>query len=545
MNFLPRRIALKLIFSLTLIVIFVEGISGFINVKTQERQLLDAMILGADQLSKSITSATWQAMRANHRAGIYEVMTTIAQKQGISRIRIFNKEGRVMFTTLPGDESQVDKRAEACALCHAASSPLVKVDVPSRSRIFNSPTGARQLGIITPIYNEPACSQAACHAHPATQNVLGVLDVVLDLSTVDNELSAMQYRVILVTVVEVLLTAIIIILLTRKLLDRPIHRLIEATRAVSAMRLDKPVDVRGSEELEELARSFNIMRERLNQSIAELNQFNQSLESKVAERTEQLRSVNQKLMHTDRLTSLGQLSASVAHEINNPLSGVLNLSMLMQRILKDDGIPPERVPEFHRYLAQVTHETSRVGRIVSDLLAFSRRSKPQSTQADLNAIVTSTVSLLSHKMKLAGVEIALDLRPDLPHIQCDASQMQQVVMNLVMNAAEACHGGGRVQLRTRVLDDLQTAELEVTDNGEGIAPENLPKIFDPFFTTKGEGKGVGLGLAVVFGIIQSHGGDIDVRSSPGAGTTFTIVLPLHPEHPPDVTHAPVVPHHLS
>lgn len=523
-----KRLAPKLIFSLTIIVVLVEGISAYLNTKHQEKELLDAMILGADQLSRSITSATWHAMLADHRSAAYEVMQTIALKQGIDKIRIFNKEGYVMFSTDSDDPKQVDKDAEACAMCHSSLQPLVKVDVPSRARIFRAHDGRRKLAMVTPIYNEAACSQAACHAHPASVTVLGVLDVALNLDRVDEDVAALQRRSFMVTGIHVVLIGIFIVFFSRRFVDCPIRELIDGTRAVSAMQLDKPIEINSSEELGELASSFNIMRERLQQARAETHRFTQELEAKSEERAKQLQIAHQKLLQSDRLASLGQLSASVAHEINNPLSGVLNLSKLMQRILTDDGVPANRVQEFRRYLSQVINETARVGRIVSDLLAFSRRSKPQSKRTDLNEIVRNTISLLSHKLKLSNVEVEQNLDPDLPAVRCDGSQMQQVVINLVMNGAEATQprGNGKVIVRTSTRSDEKTAVLEVEDNGEGIPPEFLSKIFDPFFTTKGEGKGVGLGLSVVYGIVEAHGGELEVNSSLGKGTVFTVTLPL-------------------
>jgi two-component system NtrC family sensor kinase len=524
----PKRLAQQLILSLTFIVILVEGSLGYLNIKSQERQLLLSMVQGADQLSKGITSATWHAMLADNRGDAYEVMKTIAAKQGINRIRIYNRDGRVMFSTKEGEQVQVDKSAEVCSLCHSTIKPKVSVDAPFRARVFPGEDGRRKLFMATPIYNEQACSQAACHAHPAEVKVLGVLDVALNLDTVDGEVSDMQLRMLLITATQILLSAIFIVFFTRRFVTRPIRKLIEGTRAISAMQLDKPIEINSSEELGELAHSFNIMRERLIQAMAEINQFTQNLETKVEERTEQLKTAHRKLLQTDRMASLGQLAASVAHEINNPISGVLNLSMLMQRILKDDGIPPNRIEDFRKYLTQVVNETTRVGRIVTDLLSFSRRSKPQSIRADLNAIVKTTLSLISHKVKLANVEMDLDLQRDLPYLRCDTSQMQQVVLNLVMNAAEATHknGRGKVWVGTRADHREKMVILEVRDNGEGIPRENMSKIFDPFFTTKEEGKGVGLGLAVVYGIIEAHQGDIEVKSKLGEGTVFKVILPL-------------------
>ena len=511
---MPRRLARKLMCSITVIVIIVAAVSGLVNVKTEEKQLLDTMILGADQLSKGITSATWHAMLDDHRDVAYQVMQTIAEKQGIDRIRMFNRSGQVMYST----------RAEE-------RGTVLPLDLSSHVRVFSASDRHRRLEMLTPIYNERSCSQAECHAHPAGVKVLGVLDLALNLESVDREVDGMKARVLVVTAVEITLISIFIILFTRRFLGRPIEKLIEGTKAVSQMELEQPLNIVGSsEELDELARSFDLMRERLRTALAEINQFTQKLESKVEERTEQLKAAQKKLVQSDRLASLGQLSASVAHEINNPISGVLNLAMLMQRMLKDEGVPPERLAEFRKYLGQVVSETSRVGRIVSDLLAFSRRGKPQRAPADLNKIARMTLSLVQHKLKLSNVEVEASLREDLPAVPCDASQIQQVVLNLVLNAAEATQNKsvdkrpGKVSIASHTSDGM--VYLTVTDNGEGIPAENLARIFDPFFTTKSDGKGVGLGLTVSYGIIQAHGGDIEVKSKVGEGSTFAVSLPL-------------------
>jgi len=503
-------------------------VASFIHVKTQERQLLDAMMLGADQLSGSISSATWHAMLADQREAAYQTMETIAQKQGITRIRIFNKEGRVMYSTAKSDTGIVDKYAEACFVCHSAEQPLVKVDVPTRARVYKTADGHRTLGMITPIYNEPSCSEAPCHAHPVSQSVLGVLDVSMTLDAVDAEMTKITERVIAISFAVVVVMSLFIIIFTKQFIDKPIRHLISGTHAVSEMQLDKPIVIESSEELGELAQSFDTMRIRLKSALDEINKFTESLETKVKDRTDQLKVAHQKLLQSDRLASLGQLSASVAHEINNPVSGVLNLSMLMQRIMKDEGVPKERVEEFRKYLTQVVNETARVGRIVQDLLAFSRRSKPFRSNIDFNSIIRSTLSLLDHKLKLIGVQIELHLDEHLPTLHCDASQMQQVVINLVMNAAEAAQTKreGKVVVRTQAEIEKDDLIFEVEDNGDGISEENLTKIFSPFFTTKGEGKGVGLGLAVVYGIVEAHKGDIDVKSGVGKGTKFIVTIPF-------------------
>jgi two-component system NtrC family sensor kinase len=544
MRIFPTKLSYKLITSLTIILALVGAVAAFVHVSNQERQLLDGMIMGADQLSGSITSATWHAMLDDRRAVAYEIMQTIARKQGISRIRIYNKEGRVMFSTVKGDDAQVDKDAEACSMCHGSGQPLVRVDVPSRSRIYVGDDGTRKLAMITPIYNEASCSTADCHAHRPSQNVLGVLDVSFDLALVDSQIASVRQRVFLITLANLVIISVFIVFFTRRFVDLPFRRLIAGARSISEMDLDRLISERSSEELDELARSFDAMRIRLKDALGEVNTFTRSLESKVAERTAMLETAQRRLMKSDRLASLGQLSATVAHEINNPISGVLNLGMLMQRILRDDGIPPDRVAEFRRYLGQIVTETGRVGRIVQDLLAFSRRSKPHRSTVNLNSTITSTMNLIGHKLTLmkVGTELALD--PALPAVDCDTSQIQQVLVNLIINGAEAAQGkpGAVVRVSTGLDPDGGGIVLTVKDNGEGITQEHIAKIFDPFFTTKGESKGTGLGLAVVYGIVEEHRGEIDVESAVGEGTTFTVHLPLSdatrngtpvPVHPPD------------
>ena len=480
----PTRLSQKLILSLTVVVTLVVVANGIFAVRSAETQLQATMLQGVDQLSGAIASATWHAMLADNRESAYQVMETIAAKQGIRSVRIYNKEGRVMFSTPPSQTKSVDKNAEACFLCHASEQPLVRVDTPTRTRVVHRPDGTRTLAMITPIYNEPACSNAACHAHPASQNVLGVLDVALDMRLVDEQVQRIEVRTALFTSLAIVLVGVCAAVFTRRLVTQPLARLADATRHVAEMQLDRPIALGSSEELSELARSFNEMRLRLAEAMAEINGFTRSLEDKVEERTEQLKVAQQKLMQADRLSSLGQLSASVAHEINNPLSGVLNLSMLMQRILKDDGIPKGREAEFRKYLDQVATETARTGRIVSDLLAFSRRSKPHRSDVDLNAVIGTTLSLVSHKLKLMNVEVACALDAALPHLLADGSQLQQVVMNLVLNGAEATRskGNGRLRVSTRALEERKDVLLEVRDDGEGMGPELKERIFDPFFT---------------------------------------------------------------
>lgn len=527
---MPRRLGPKLILSLTVLIVAISGVSGYVNLRTQKKQLVDTMILGADQLSRSITGATWHAMLDDDRKAAYSIMQMIADKQGVDRIRMYNREGRLVYSTDAREKPTIaSSSSEVCASCHGKKSVRERPSDDARVRYATSPDGVKTINMVAPIYNEPSCSNASCHAHQASTKVLGVVDVALRLDPVQKQTRAITLQTILWTLFEVGIGAAFVILFSRRFVATPIQQLIAGTKAVSAMELDRPITItRRSQELDELVDSFNRMRERLKLAVAELNEMQQTLEDKVEERTQQLKAAQRKLVQSDRLATLGQLAASVAHEINNPVSGVLNLSMLLERLMAGGTYPLGREAEFRKYLSLISTETARVGRIVSDLLAFSRRSKPQRAPADLNKLVRTTMGLADHKLKLISAQIVLDLQENLPLVECDASQIQQVILNLVLNGAQAMQprGGGTLTIRTRLIPQDDSVELCVQDTGEGIAPENLSKIFDPFFTTKAEGKGVGLGLAVLYGIVKAHEGEVEVASQRNQGTTFTVTLPL-------------------
>jgi two-component system NtrC family sensor kinase len=527
---MPHKLGPKLILSLTVLIVAISCVTGYINYRTQKKQLVETMILGADELSRSITGAAWHAMLDDDRKAAYEIMRGIADKQGVDRIRMFNREGRMVFSTDTREQPGITNSSnEVCLSCHGKGETRNRPTDDSRVRYATSPDGVKTINMVTPIYNEPSCSNASCHAHRSSTKVLGVVDIALRLDPVQRQTRDMTLQAVVATALEVCIGAAFVILFTRRFVANPIQQLIEGTKAVSAMKLDRPIQTtRRSQELDDLVDSFNLMRERLKLAVAELNEMQQTLEIKVDERTQQLQVAQHKLIKSDRLATLGQLAASVAHEINNPVSGVLNLSMLLERLMANGEFPPGREAEFRKYLGLISQETARVGRIVSDLLAFSRRSSPQRAPVDLNKVVRTTLGLAGHKLKLSNAEVVLELQDNLPPVECDPSQMQQVILNLVLNGTEAMQsrGGGTLTIHTRLLADGDNVELSVRDTGEGIAPENLPKIFDPFFTTKSEGKGVGLGLAVLYGIVKAHDGDVEVTSQRNEGTTFTVTLPL-------------------
>ena len=260
----------------------------------------------------------------------------------------------------------------------------------------------------------------------------------------------------------------------------------------------------------------------------EEEEITQRLEQMVEDRTRQVKETHEKLLHQDKMSSLGKLSASVVHEINNPIAGILNLIMLMQRIAEEDALGPDQIGQFNQYLKLMETETRRTSRIVSNLLAFARQSKMEPKRVSLNRLIEQTLFLNSNLLKINSVKVENNLDPDLPDLLGSEDQLQQVFMNLVSNASEAMEsaGGGVLTIESKHLLSEDSLQINFHDTGPGIPEENISKLFEPFFTTKKKGKGVGLGLSVAYGIIQEHGGSIYVISKVGEGATFQVKLPL-------------------
>lgn len=233
-----------------------------------------------------------------------------------------------------------------------------------------------------------------------------------------------------------------------------------------------------------------------------------------------------RMLHQDKMISLGRLAASVVHEINNPLAGILNYARLMNRILKRGPLDQEAKQKFNNYLDLIEGELSRCSKIVSNLLAFSRKSKLEFSEVNLNELIERSVMLSEHKLTMQKIRIETHLPGEVPKVMGDFNQLQQCLINLIFNAIDAMPDGGVLRIECLIDRKNQLIEVRVQDTGIGIAKEDLLFVFDPFFTTKTEGKGLGLGLSTVFGIIDKHKGTITAESTPGQGATFSIKLPM-------------------
>jgi two-component system NtrC family sensor kinase len=618
---LARKIGFRLIVVVGITAIVTIGIYAYFNIRTQRENLLAEVERHAMQLSETVRNSTRYDMLLNQRERIHIIINDIGSDPAIDEVRVLNKEGKIIYSSRKESIGRmVDKQAESCYACHAADQPLQRLSISQRTRVFRiHPDSARALGIISPIYTEPSCWNAECHAHSRQQQVLGVLDVTFSLADADERIRASALQVGIFAISAILAASLIIAFFVNRWVSRPVEALLDATKQVGAGNLGYTVPDLGKDDIGMLAQSFNTM-------------------------TMKLSEARMQLFQSDKMASLGRLAAGVAHEINNPLTGVLTYaSFLLKRT--------QNHPELQEDLKVVVRETIRCREIVKSLLDFARQSIPKKSASDINQIVDRAVAVVEHQVSIKGVKIVKALETHLPQVTIDPNQMQQVFVNLIVNAADAMDQPGgvvtvstkllqlspqgtaqvkaafcpkghnlitsdfkiegmpsiRVKARcdgdegflmfdpiygrnhnrfeleikdrsgieiacpecgTSLLEEQSTCEkcgghvllfsipshgefevcvkkdcgwqrwaavdlagkqeyleMSVADTGSGISQENLSRIFEPFFTTKGQ-KGTGLGLAVIWGIIDNHDGTIAVESELGIGTTFRIRLPL-------------------
>jgi two-component system NtrC family sensor kinase len=309
-------------------------------------------------------------------------------------------------------------------------------------------------------------------------------------------------------------------------ITRPIGEMVAATHNIIAGRFDQEVQSDSPTEIALLAESFNAMLHSLRQMRGDLEEWGRTLEEKVRQRTEELVAMQARVAQSERLASIGMLAAGVAHEINNPLGGILALTGLTVEDMRDDD--PNR-----ENLEEVIRQTERCRDIVKGLLAFSRQSKSNIQLVDLNKVIEDTLFLVTKQALFFNINLVQNLAPELPRVLADGSQCQQVFMNILMNAVQAMDERGTITIVTRQLTPEKCVEVAISDTGHGIPPEQIDRIFDPFFTTKASGKGTGLGLSIAYGIVTTHHGTISVRSEVGKGSTFTVRMPIAEEIGPD------------
>jgi two-component system NtrC family sensor kinase len=489
----------------------------------------NAWMLSFEQQTAQTTAVIERAVRygmlLNRKEDVHATLRNIAKEPGINAIRIYDKSGATIFSTRPEEIGRrVDRNAEACVVCHRPGEPPTAVlNTEARTRTFRDANGNLILGRIHPIPNEPQCSSAPCHAHPAEKSILGVLDLKMNIDVVDQSKRRAEQTLLHATLLMALVWGGAVALVIWRFVRRPVRDLAEGTRRIAAGELDTRIELNKTGEMGELAEAFNKMTEDLARAREQEKQWEDELEAAVRRKTEELSRAQSQMVHMEKMASLGKLAATVAHELNNPLAGILVYAKLVARDLGSGELSAESRAEMLRHLQAISQESSRCGDIVRNLLTFARQSKPNFAEHHFNEVIERSLMTVQHLIKLGGVTSSVHLIEGDDVVDGDANQLQQALVALLVNAVEAMRSGG--ELGIRALGRDHEVEVEISDTGVGISPDVLPNIYEPFVSTKGDEKGVGLGLAVAYGIIRRHEGTISVESEVGAGTTFRVVLP--------------------
>lgn len=494
---------------------------AFFHVNTLRESFLDEARYEADTLSEMILHNSYYLMLEDDRVRLQQMIDEAGTMDRIQQIRIFGREGVVSFST---DKTEIGTALsdsdEGCYFCHVGKSTvLIDASIKTRSRTFTDAYGNDFLGMTRAIYNENSCSTAECHFHSEEEKKLGILDVVVSLEKMQAVTFNHHADVFVSTAVMLVLMSICQFVFTQNYVCRPVNKLVRHTKRLARGELDSRIENVPTDEFGELGDAFNSMASNLAQAQLELRDWGTTLEQKVEERTVEIQEMQAQLVQSAKLASMGELVAGIAHEINNPLGGILMFSSLAAKT-------PELPTQVKDNLEVVVSETRRCAKIVRGLLEFSRESIPEKRRDSVNRIIKQTLRLVAQQTLFQDIEMKCTFDDELPDLYLDPDQVQQVFFNMFINAAQAMHeGGGTLTITTSLEEGGSVAKIAVADNGQGIHKEDLGKVFDPFFSTKSK-QGFGLGLSISYGIINNHGGKISAQSEIGKGTTFTILLPV-------------------
>jgi two-component system NtrC family sensor kinase len=527
-----RSLTLKLLLAVVGAMVLITAGQGLFSALHIRRGLETAAYREAEGIADLVRRSTRASMLEYDREGVQEMMDSIAagpsSGHGIVRMRIFNKSGQIIYSSDKGEIGKVvDNRTDpACVACHRQGRPPVQLDSSERMRTFREPGGSRTLGVIQPVENEKACSEAECHAHDPGQRILGVLDVNRSLQQADRATALSLKQMLVVLLVSVAAAAAVAVLFVLLIVRKPVALLIEGTQRAAAGDLAHVIRIDSRDELGVLAADFNDMTRKLREAMDVVRDWNVTLQERVAERTDELQRAQDHLLRVERMATLGRLAAIIAHEINNPLAGIRTYARLLQ---KRGGKPGHVMDEEDlRCLGLMESEAARCGDIVLGLLQFSRKEPIHLEKHAISQLAEEALRLVKHRLDLQNLQVIRHLAPDLPELACNGQQVVQALIAVLINACEAMPGEGTLEVSTGAEAEGAGVWVRVQDTGVGMDAKTLEGIFEPFFSTKQETSGVGLGLAVVYGIVQRHGGRIEVQSEPGQGSAFTLHFPLEP-----------------
>jgi two-component system NtrC family sensor kinase len=513
------------------IVLFVSF--GIIFRSVNEGYLNTVIRQSGNNIGSIVEGALYHSMLTNDRSALQNTLDVINGLPGIEDVNMYDNHDNLVYSSLSTDPYEYSN--PNCTECHSninAMFPRDKksfriVNMDSECEMSRKNYDFRLLFIRYPILNEPSCYTGSCHAHKESDEVLGSFFIRIPLEDLDTSVQKTSTDFFLMAALTTFMLVTFMMFFIRRNVKSPMSEIMKASEAVSkgdtSTRLEiKPKHVRDTKMV---ASAFNKMLDNLQLAQNELQNWSQQLEYKVQKKSEELSEMQNELIHVERIASLGKLSSSVAHEINNPLSGVLTYTKLVQKQLgKIDLDDAEKTPML-KYLKVIEEETKRCGDIVKGLLDFTSKDQLDFRNSHLHKVLREAYTLMDHQMKMSTISFFTDFSAGSDLIHCSENQIKQACVAILMNASEAVLENGEILMKTSNPDE-DNIKLEIRDNGVGINHDDIKHIFEPFFSAKEKVNGIGLGLAIVHGIVQSHKGKIEVDSELGAGTTMSIILPL-------------------
>lgn len=518
-----RSIAAKLIIATGLLIVVVSFIFWYATLKKQQKDVMSIALKYGNSFVDFAKESTHRSMLANQSEETQRVLETLSTPEGVQKIKLFNHKGTIRFSS---DKetigATVDRSSIACTGCHMdiEKSPAL-LSQPRTWSVYKDERGYTSLKMVKQISNEKSCYTASCHAHSEKEQILGFIEAELSLALLDEALFKQGLALTAYVIVFVFAVSLFLGIINYKIVTHPVQELAKGMGKVAGGDFDYSVPVNSIDEIGVLAGTFNSMIKDLKAAREQRERWTQTLEEEVAKKTEEIRKTQAGLVQTEKLASLGRMAAGVAHEINNPLTGVVTFAHLMKKRFEPGTDDSED-------LDVIIEQAERCAKIIKNLLTFARATPSEKGQIVVNNIITKTMMLVKNQEKFHNVKFHMDLADAQFVANGDGTQFQQICLNMFLNAADAMKLRGDITVKTHQVEEEGKPYVEIvfSDTGSGIKDEDLPKLFEPFFTTKPVDKGTGLGLSITHGIVKHLGGSIRVESTLGQGTSFFVRLPL-------------------
>jgi len=515
-----RSLTGKLVIAISLLTLLGTSIALFATIKTEKKNSMADALSYISSFVDLMRKSIHYDMLMVRREDIQKTLEIFGTFESIENVRILDHSGRIFYSSAPEEVgTNIPKTDFTCIGCHNnPSKPVQTLALEKKWTIYKKPAGSRAMTFAEPIYNELDCYASACHFHDKNQKLLGVLLTDFSLQAIDNRISSQIANISFYIMVLVIIIAVVLSIILWRIVLKPLTSLTMGMQRVSTGDLEQKVDISSDDEIGRAASTFNSMTKELKIARHRMEKWTESLEKEVAEKTNEIKQAQDKLIQAEKLASLGRLTADVAHEIRNPLSA---LGGFGRRLLKSVTDKKQR-----DYAKIIVSEADRLEHVLSDVLTFSRETKFHFNKTQMNGIIEKSVTFFKEICEEQGIDIKVQYETNLP-VLIEEDQLAHAVNNLISNAIDAMPDGGSltVIIRNEKANDITYVGIHISDTGEGIPEETLPLVFEPFYTTKKIGHGTGLGLPISRKIIEEHGGFIQAKNRSEKGLTVSIYFP--------------------